>query len=82
MFIPAEPLSLPYTAVLIPVGNHGYTFGPEEAVAYLRELNWTGITVPVHYEGRLNPETAAQFAQQVANTAEVHILAHGEALNF
>jgi L-ascorbate metabolism protein UlaG (beta-lactamase superfamily) len=48
MFVPAEPIKERFDALLIPVGNGKYTFGPQEAANYLEALKWGGFTVPVH----------------------------------
>lgn len=50
---------------LIPVGTW-YTFGPEEAVAFVKEFAHVGTVLPMHYHK--NPETKAQFLSLLEST--------------
>ncbi len=65
MFVPAAAITQDFDVLMIPVGNNNYTFGPEEAAAYIKALGWNGVTIPVHYDGRLDPKTADVFAKLV-----------------
>ena len=65
MFVSAAPIEQEYDAIMIPVGNNNYTFGPGEAASYIHELGWNGVTIPVHYNGKLDPKTADEFAKQI-----------------
>ncbi len=81
MYNPAAPISEPYDALIIPVGNGNYTFGPQEAAAYVRELDWTGLTIPVHYNPQQGTEHTPDEFALLANEAIVHKLEIGESLD-
>jgi L-ascorbate metabolism protein UlaG (beta-lactamase superfamily) len=79
MFNPAVPIADTFDALLIPVGNGNYTFGPQEAAMYVRELQWDGLTIPMHYNAMQQTEhTASEFATILADEAFVKILEIGE----
>jgi L-ascorbate metabolism protein UlaG (beta-lactamase superfamily) len=80
MYTPSVAPEGPFDLVLIPVGNSNYTFGPKEAAEHITRLKPTGIIVPIHYDGSLNPATASEFAELVGSTATVRILSHGESI--
>ncbi len=47
---------------LIPIGGF-YTFGPEEAVSFLKQFKSAGEVIPMHYEK--TPETKKEFEKEV-----------------
>ena len=82
MYNGAAPLDKPFDVLLIPVGNNNYTFGPQEAADYVQSLGWNGLTIPVHYDGQLDPATAQQFKDLASSFCKVQILATSESLDF
>jgi L-ascorbate metabolism protein UlaG (beta-lactamase superfamily) len=81
MYNPAAPIAEPFDALMIPVGNDKYTFGPPEAASYIRELQWDGLTIPVHYAAaKGNEQTADEFATLIAEECIVRKLNDFESL--
>ncbi len=79
MFVPLENTPQEsYDVLMIPVGGKGYTFGPEEAVAYVERLGWSGVTIPVHYHMWPDGEPAHEVADQLKGKVDVRILDVGE----
>lgn len=82
MFNPAVPITEPFDVLMIPVGNGKYTFGPQEAAQYVRELQWDGLTIPVHYNPmQENEQTADEFATLLADEAVVRKLDNFESID-
>lgn len=67
MFFPSgiDVSNLEVDIALIPVGTF-YTFGPQEALDFVKKFKRIGKTIPMHYEK--NPETQEEFIKlAVAN---------------
>lgn len=82
MFNAAAPIAEPFDALLIPVGNGNYTFGPQEAAAFVREIGWDGLTIPMHYNPVQQTEhTADEFETLLGTEAIVRKLDIGESVD-
>lgn len=81
MFNPTPLPALPYSTLLIPIGNNGYTFDAVAAANYIQSIGFTGTVIPVHFR---HFESSAQmletFIGQVGNQATVKVLEVGESV--
>ncbi|HEY9481073.1 MAG TPA: MBL fold metallo-hydrolase [Candidatus Paceibacterota bacterium] len=56
-----DVLNLEIDVALIPVGTF-YTFGPQEALDFVKKFKRIGTVIPMHYEN--NPETREDFVKR------------------
>lgn len=65
MFFPSgiDVSNLEVDITLIPVGTF-YTFGPQEAIDFVKQFKRVGKVIPMHYEK--NPETRDEFVKLAA----------------
>jgi len=78
MYTPSILPQEPFDVMLIPIGNRNYTFGVEEAFAFIQQLDWHGLTIPVHYHGV--EETAERFAKVAGDYCQVNHMRQGESI--
>jgi L-ascorbate metabolism protein UlaG (beta-lactamase superfamily) len=55
---------------LIPVGTF-YTFGPSEALSFVKKFKRIGEVIPMHYEN--NPETKEEFRKLIDNIYSIKV---------
>ena len=76
--IPDGPIDL----MLVPMGNSGYVFTPEEAASFVRSTQHEGTVVPVHYDTHEKDAGAVErFGDLSQGHFEVTVLAVGEPLD-
>ena len=72
MFSPSgiDVSQLEVDIALIPIGTF-YTFGPSEALSFVRKFKRIGEIIPMHYEK--NPETKEEFEKLINNISEFKV---------
>ena len=79
----AVPMPIPqgeFTAVLVPVGG-GKVFSAQQAADFVKRMNHTGITIPVHYHGRADRRTAEAFQALASAFCDVRVCQVGESVD-
>lgn len=73
--IPGEHLDL----ILIPVGG-SKVFTPEQALDFIRKLDYHGKVVPVHYHGRADREAGSKFKMIADKSCDVIVCEVGQSV--
>lgn len=81
MAVTTPPPSLAYDIVLVPVGNQGYVFCPEDAFTHIQTIDWHGLTIPIHYyNSKSDAESGKRFAELAKEFCQVQVVQIGETI--
>ena len=81
MFSPTPLPALPFSHLLIAIGNNGYTFDAAAAAQYVHSINFTGTVVPIHFQHFPgSDEMLATFIKDVGKQAKVEVLQVGDSI--
>jgi L-ascorbate metabolism protein UlaG (beta-lactamase superfamily) len=75
MKIAAQVPDIQFDLVLVPVGGGAVIFDAAEAIAFVSSLNKPGTIIPIHYQGKADPESGATFARLAGDDFHVKVLA-------
>ncbi len=79
MAISTPPPTQTFNIALVPVGNHGYVFTPEQAAEHIQSIGFTGLVIPIHYTNG-DPESGKIFADLIKATNPVQALEIGQSI--
>ena len=81
MFNPTPLPALPYSTLLISIGNNGYTFDSIAAANYIQSIGFTGTVIPIHFRHFDGSEKMLEtFITHVGQQATVKVLEVGESI--